>query len=104
MFAGGQRPREPMTAGIQGAPSLESNNAIKVTNLPMRVNDYDVRELFEKDCGNILNVDCPMDENEEANQGYAIITFENDARKALNLDGHRWFGRPIKVAYNQSSK
>ena len=82
------------------APPAKNRNSVKVTNLPIRVIEYDVRELFEKDCGRISSIDMPMED--ETNMGYAVISFEADARKALNFDRYKWFGREIKVAYVQS--
>ena len=79
------------------APQAKPRNSVKITNLPIRVIEFDIRDLFEKDCGKIESIEMPMED--EANMGYAIISFEGDARKALNFDRHKWFGREIKVTY-----
>ena len=56
-------------------------------------------KLFAE-CGKINDIRLPVDHsNEGMIKGFGFITFENEkaVRKSLNYDGHKYYGKRIKV-------
>ena len=75
-----------------------SQNKIYVGNLPFKMNDDDLRELFSK-YGDIEDLRLIMDRETGRSKGYAFITFttQEAAQNSLEMRGREIEGRTIRV-------
>lgn len=79
----------------------KTKNTIIVKGLPLHTVETDIETLFAE-CGTITEIKLPLDYSNpdgKTIKGFGFVTFENEksARKALNYDGHKYFGKRIKV-------
>eukprot|EP01114_Cavostelium_apophysatum_P016191 TRINITY_DN4552_c0_g1_i1.p2 TRINITY_DN4552_c0_g1~~TRINITY_DN4552_c0_g1_i1.p2 ORF type:complete len:177 (-),score=38.94 TRINITY_DN4552_c0_g1_i1:179-709(-) len=74
-----------------------ASKSIFVGNLPWEVSDSDINEFFGK-YGNITNIKIMKDNQTGRPRGFAFVTLEGDADKAISeLDGKELKGRSLRV-------
>lgn len=73
-------------------------NKIYVGNLNYTSSDQDIRQCFSE-FGEISEIVVPQDRETGRPRGFAFVTFATDeeAQKALSMDGKDFMGRMIKV-------
>ncbi|HLL61351.1 MAG TPA: RNA-binding protein [Candidatus Nitrosocosmicus sp.] len=73
-------------------------NKIFVGSLPWSINNDSLRELFSK-YGEVSEAIVIMDRDSGRSKGFGFVTFTNeeDAKKALEMDGQSVEDRPIVV-------
>lgn len=81
-------------------PSGEESSSVVVRNLPFKIHEDEIKELFE-DCGSIRGVKVMRNENGDS-KGFGFVDFHSveDARKALNKSGAQLQGRSINVVFS----
>eukprot|EP01066_Platyproteum_vivax_P009792 Platyproteum_vivax@DN4333_c0_g1_i1.p1 len=100
----------PATApGVEGQPTT-----CWMGNLPFKCTKLDIENLLEENSVGTdnISISLPQDRSietedpEVASRGIAFVTFENtmQARRALNLSGHSFQGRKIKIELSQSTR
>lgn len=74
------------------------NNNLYVGNLPFSVTEESLTALFSE-YGKLKNVNIIKDMYTGQTKGFGFVEFVNpeDAKKALELDGKDFSGRPLKV-------
>ena len=82
---------------------VNSEDTIHVNNFPHHWKEEDLRGMF-RDFGEIKRVSVHETRKFNEPRSYAFITFESakNARKALNLDGHKVMNRPLRVTLAQN--
>ncbi len=80
-------------------------NKLFIGNLPFKLREEDVRDLFAK-FGEITEVAVPMNRETGKPRGFAFVTYETEAsaQEALSLDGHEVEGRKIRVSIATGEK
>lgn len=80
-------------------------NQLFIGNLAFSTTKEDLENAFSV-YGSIVEVKIPTDRYTGRVRGFAFVTFENnqDAEKALALDGKELNGRPIRVNVAQEKK
>lgn len=94
--------------GVMKWESLEiffMQNQLFIGNLAFSTTKEDLENAFSA-YGSIVEVKIPTDRYTGRVRGFAFVTFENeqDAQKALALDGKELNGRPIRVNIAQEKK
>ncbi len=74
------------------------NNKIYLSNLDKEVTETLLNAHFSE-CGEITEINLPLDKKSKAHKGYAFITFSQQAaaEKALKQDGKLLLEQPITV-------
>lgn len=80
-------------------------NKLFIGNLPFKLTEDDIRELFTK-FGSITEVAIPTNRETGRPRGFAFVTYESadSANEALTLDGHEMEGRKIRVSIATGEK
>jgi len=78
----------------------EMNNKLYVGNLPYRLSEEELKELFDQ-AGNVVSVRIITDSRTGRSKGFGFVEMESEeeAKKAIEqLDGSDVQGRAMKVA------